>query len=467
MNNLYILILAGGSGTRLWPWSREELPKQFLSLAGEESLFQQTVRRMTKIAQPSNLYIVASDQCSALLRHQMKTVVKFDHDPIIAEPMAKNTCPAIALGLAYLLKSGADPEDLIFVSPSDHIVKDDEAFKKAINLGRQAASEGHIVVFGVKPTRADTGFGYVEIDEERSKGLPYKIVSRFVEKPDEEKAKTYLERGNYLWNGGFFLFKAKRIMEALKSDIPQIGNPASEGYDSLISSFEDLPSISIDYAVMEKEKDVAVVPLDCGWSDIGSWDALYETMEKDEGGNVKKGDVHTIGGKNNLIYANGRLVVGLDVNDLVIADTPDALLVAKRGSSQAVRDVVNYLKDQGRREATEAPINARPWGTYQILHQGDRFKIKHIVINPGAKLSLQYHHHRTEHWVVVRGTALAVIGGKEIYVHEGESTFIPKSTPHRLVNPGKIPLEIIEVQNGEYVGEDDIIRIEDDYKRTE
>ena len=467
MNNLYTLILAGGSGTRLWPWSREELPKQFLPLAGEESLFQQTVKRLAKITEPSNLYIVASDQCSALLRHQMKMVVKFDHDPIIREPRAKNTCPAIALGTAFLLKNGACPEDLIFVSPSDHIVKDDETFKEAVDLGREAASQGHIVVFGVKPTRPDTGFGYIEIDEEKSKGLPYKIVSKFVEKPDEEKAKAYLESGNYLWNGGFFLFQAKRMLEALKNDIPQIGVPAAEGYDSLISRFEDLPSISIDYAVMEKENDVAVVPLDCGWSDIGSWDALYETMEKDEGGNVKKGDVHVVNGQNNLIYANGRLVVGLNVNNLVIADTPDALLVARRGSSQAVRDVVNLLKENGRREATEAPINARPWGTYQILHQGDRFKIKHIVINPSAKLSLQYHHHRTEHWIVVRGTALAVVDGKEIYVHEGESTFIPKSTPHRLVNPGKIPLEIIEVQNGEYVGEDDIVRIEDEYKRVE
>jgi len=467
MNNLYTLILAGGSGTRLWPWSREELPKQFLPLAGEESLFQQTVKRLAKITEPSNLYIVASDQCSALLRHQMKMVVKFDHDPIIREPRAKNTCPAIALGTAFLLKNGACPEDLIFVSPSDHIVKDDETFKEAVDLGREATSQGHIVVFGVKPTRPDTGFGYIEIDEEKSKGLPYKIVSKFVEKPDEEKAKAYLESGNYLWNGGFFLFQAKRMLEALKNDIPQIGGPAAEGYDSLISRFEDLPSISIDYAVMEKENDVAVVPLDCGWSDIGSWDALYETMKKDEGGNVKKGDVHVVNGQNNLIYANGRLIVGLDVNDLIIADTPDALLVAKRGSSQAVRDVVNLLKENSRREATEAPINARPWGTYQILHQGDRFKIKHIVINPSAKLSLQYHHHRTEHWIVVRGTALAVVDDKEIYIDEGESTFIPKSTPHRLVNPGKIPLEIIEVQNGEYVGEDDIVRIEDEYKRAE
>jgi len=397
----------------------------------------------------------------------MKMVVKFDHDPIIREPRAKNTCPAIALGTAFLLKNGASPEDLIFVSPSDHIVKDDETFKEAVDLGREAASQGHIVVFGVKPTRPDTGFGYIEVDEEKSKDLSYKILSKFVEKPDEEKAKAYLESGNYLWNGGFFLFQAKRMLEALKNDIPQIGVPAAEGYDSLISRFEDLPSISIDYAVMEKESDVAVVPLECGWSDIGSWDALYETMEKDEGGNVKKGDVHVVNGQNNLIYANGRLVVGLDVNDLVIADTPDALLVAKRGSSQAVRDVVNLLKENGRREATEAPINARPWGAYQILHQGDRFKIKHIVINPSAKLSLQYHHHRTEHWIVVRGTALAVVDGREIYVHEGESTFIPKSTPHRLVNPGKIPLEIIEVQNGEYVGEDDIVRIEDEYKRVE
>jgi len=465
MNNLYALILAGGSGTRLWPWSREELPKQFLALAGKESLFQQTIRRLSLLVPPSHLYIAASSQWGALLRHQMRQVSEFSHDPVIVEPMARNTCAAIALGLTYILEHGASPDDAVFVSPSDHVIKDEDAFAEALEKGYEASKEGYLVTFGIPPTRPDTGFGYIQVVPETSKSKGYLKVSRFVEKPDEHTAKAYLEDGNYLWNGGFFLFQIKKMLEALKEYMPEVGKLASEGYEKLCSHFEKLPSISIDYAVMEKAKDIVAVPLEAGWSDIGSWDTLYEALDKDEDRNVKCGDVELTSSEGNLVFGNNRLIVGLNVSDLIIADTPDALLVAKRGSSQGVRDVVSKLKEEKRREATEASINVRPWGMYQILYQGDRFKIKRIVIEPGARLSLQYHHHRSEHWVVVRGTALAKVGDEERFVHEGESIFVSKSTLHRLSNPGKLPLEIIEVQNGEYVGEDDIVRITDDFKK--
>jgi mannose-1-phosphate guanylyltransferase/mannose-6-phosphate isomerase len=381
--------------------------------------------------------------------------------------MARNTCAAIALGLTYILEHGASPEDSVFVSPSDHVIKDEDAFAEALEKGYEASKEGYLVTFGIPPTRPDTGFGYIQVVPETSKSKGYLKVSHFVEKPDEHTAKAYLEDGNYLWNGGFFLFQIKKMLEALKEYMPEVGEAASEGYENLCSRFEKLPSISIDYAVMEKAKDIVAVPLEAGWSDIGSWDTLYEALDKDEDRNVKCGDVELTSSEGNLVFGNNRLIVGLNISDLIIADTPDALLVAKRGSSQGVRDVVSKLKEEKRREATEASINVRPWGMYQILHQGDRFKIKRIVIEPGARLSLQYHHHRSEHWVVVRGTALAKVGDEERFVHEGESIFVSKSTLHRLSNPGKLPLEIIEVQNGEYVGEDDIVRIEDDFKRNE
>jgi mannose-1-phosphate guanylyltransferase/mannose-6-phosphate isomerase len=466
MDNLYALILAGGSGTRLWPWSREELPKQFLALASEESLFQQTIRRLSSLILPSHLYIVASSCWGALLRHQMRQMLEFPHDPVITEPTARNTCAAIALGLTYILEHGASPEDSVFVSPSDHVIKDEESFAEALKRGYEASKEGYLVTFGIPPTRPDTGFGYIEIEPETLKDNGYFKALRFVEKPDENTARTYFESGRYLWNGGFFLFKIKKMLEALKEYMPEVGRLASEGYEKLCSCFEKLPSISIDYAVMEKAKDVVAVPLEAGWSDIGSWDALYETLDKDEDKNVTRGDVELASSEGNLVFGNNRLIVGLNINDLIIADTPDALLVAKRGSSQEVREIVSKLKEGKRREATEAPINARPWGMYQILYQGERFKIKRIVIEPGARLSLQYHHHRSEHWVVVRGTALAQVDSKECFIHEGESIFVSKSTPHRLSNPGKLPLEIIEVQNGEYVGEDDIVRVTDDFDRT-
>ena len=288
-----------------------------------------------------------------------------------------------------------------------------------------------------------------------------------MEKPNIETAETYIKEGNYYWNGGMFIFRIMDMVKALEEYAPEIGEPLKNGYDYLLNSFESLPKISIDYAVMEKLNNAAMVPLDAGWSDVGSWDAVYEISHKDDLENAVHGDAILLGSDNNLMFSRERLLVGVDLKDMLVVDTPDALFVAPKGSSQKVRDVVYSLKENNRKEATEAPESARPWGTYKILTEADRYKIKKITIDPGKRLSLQYHHHRTEHWIVVQGTALVTLDGKQIYVHEGESIFVSKNSHHRLMNPGKIPLEIIEVQNGDYLGEDDIVRIDDDFNRQE
>jgi len=463
MNTFYTLILAGGSGTRLWPLSREELPKQFLNLTNHSTLLQNTVERCLTFTDPEMLHVVAGKNWQALVQHQVKQVTKCEKNCVIQEPCGRNTAPAIALGIAFLLQNGADLEDLVLITPSDHVVADSAAFKAAMETAKLAASSGKITTLGIVPTCPETGFGYLKAGEMNGSG--YCELERFVEKPDLETAESYLQEGNYYWNGGMFIFRIIDMIKALEEHAPKIGEPLKKGYDHLLSSFESLPKISIDYAVMEKLDSAAMVPLDAGWSDVGSWDAVYDISPKDDTLNAIHGDALLHGSTNNLMFSRERLLVGVDLEDMLVVDTPDALFVAPRGSSQKVREVVNSLKEKNRKEATEAPESARPWGTYKILTETDRYKIKKITIEPGKRLSLQYHHHRTEHWIVVQGTALVTLDGKELYVHEGESIFVPKNSQHRLMNPGKILLEIIEVQNGEYLGEDDIVRIEDDYKR--
>jgi len=464
LSNLYTLILAGGSGTRLWPLSREELPKQFLNLTNHFTLLQNTVIRSLEFTDPENLFIVAGKNWQALVKHQTKLVTSCDHDCVIQEPCGRNTCPAIALGIRYLIDNkGAGNNDTVLICPSDHVIENVEAFSAAVDNAQKATDEGYISTFGIVPTGPETGFGYLHAGEKNGDG--FCDLKEFVEKPNLETAMKYIEEGNYYWNSGMFLFKIGDMMEALKKYIPEIGNFAEEGYDALLRSFDKLPSISIDYAVMEKLDKAAIIPLDAGWSDVGSWDAVYDISPKESGNNAVHGDAILQGSSNNLMFSRERLLIGVDLNEMLVVDTPDALFVAPRGSSQKVRNVVKELKSKGRKEATEAPESARPWGTYKVLNEADRYKIKKITIDPGKRLSLQYHHHRTEHWVVVKGTAKVSLDDKEIYVHEGESIFVPKNSTHRLENPGKIPLEIIEVQNGEYTGEDDIVRIEDDYRR--
>lgn len=467
MPKIHVLILAGGSGTRLWPLSREELPKQFLPLIGERTLLQETVLRLVPVASDRFVRVIAGREWQALVRHQVREVLprQGNADPVLIEPVGRNTCPAIALGVAALRENAsASEDDIVLVCPSDHLIRDEEAFRRAVRTAAEAAEKDLLVTFGIKPDRPQTGYGYMECGPAQDPGGA-RPVFRFVEKPSPEKAREYAESGRHFWNGGMFCFRLGRMAADLKRHIPEVGTLCEAGLQALLDSFESLPSISIDYAVMEKTDRVAAVPLDAGWSDVGSWDSVYEALPADENGNALRGDVRLMGGQGNLLYGNHRLVFGVDLRDMLVVDTPDALFIAPRGSSQKVRDVVRALKEEGRREAVEAPVNARPWGTYQTLGQGSRYRIKRIVVEPGARLSLQYHHHRSEHWVVVRGTALVGLDGSEKLVYEGQSCYVPKGTPHRLSNPGKVPLEIIEVQNGEYVGEDDIVRLDDDYRR--
>ncbi|MDR3230204.1 MAG: mannose-1-phosphate guanylyltransferase/mannose-6-phosphate isomerase [Synergistaceae bacterium] len=463
MPDIYGLILAGGSGVRLWPRSREELPKQFLSLRKGDTMLQDTVMRMLRVAPVDFMYAVAGGRWSALVAYQAREVARVPDDFVIEEPVGRNTAPAILLGCEALRRRGASKDDVVVVTPSDHIVSDVAAFDAAIARATAAASAGYMVMLGITPTHPETGFGYIK------RGAPLGDcfeVERFVEKPDPEAAESYVQSGEYFWNSGIFVFTLETFERELERTSPDLFAAFGKDYDAFLEEFETLPSISFDCAVMEKAERVAMVELDAGWSDVGSWDALYDVLKKDGFRNVRIGDVMLQDSKNCLVDSRNHLTAMIDVEDLLVVDSPDALLIARRGSSQKVRTIVERLKTGVRREATQATESARPWGRYKILCEEERFKIKRIVINPGKRLSLQYHHHRSEHWIVVRGTALITLDENERFVHEGESVFIPRNALHRLENPGKIDLEIVEVQGGEYLGEDDIVRVDDDYRRT-
>ena len=467
--NLYVLILAGGSGTRLWPLSREEMPKQFLAVCGSRhTLLQQTVTRVMRLTDEERVRVIASGKLKPLVAHQL-SCMGLDGDFVIEEPEARNTAPAIALGVATLKNAGADDGDVVLVCPSDHIIADGQAFSEAVNTAVEAATTGRIVTFGIKPATPETGFGYIKT-EGSGKCLS---VDSFVEKPDEPTARTYVESGKYFWNGGIFCFRIGDITAAYRDHFPEGAKIFDAEPKAAMKFFRASPKESIDYAVMEKARNITCVPLDAGWSDVGSWDAVYENSPLDGSGNAVSGNVSLDGGHDSLIIGGERLICGVDLDSMIVVDTPDALFISPRGSSQKLRGVVSKLSKAHRDEVAEAPVSARPWGTYSVLSKGARHKIKRIVVSPGGRLSLQYHLHRSEHWVVVQGTARVLIcdqddgaAAREKLVHEGESVFVPKGWLHRLDNPGRLPLEIIEVQIGEYVGEDDISRVEDDYRRT-
>jgi mannose-1-phosphate guanylyltransferase/mannose-6-phosphate isomerase len=483
MTNVYGLILAGGSGVRLWPKSREELPKQFLSLRQGNTLLQVTVTRMLHVLPKERLYAVAGGKWRALVSYQAREAAFVPEDFLIAEPAARNTAPAILLGCEALREKGMANHDVVIVAPSDHLVKDMNAFAQALRRAITAAEEGFLATLGIAPTRPDTGYGYIQCrapedsegqnerdDQKTSPPDPACFeVEGFIEKPSLELAERYVkgtEGSRYFWNGGIFVFTPATLYRELEQTAPDLYEITRKGYKALSENFEALPSISFDYAVMEKAQQVAMVELDAGWSDVGSWDALYEVLDKDGFYNSRIGDVLLQGSERCLVDSRNRLTAMVDVEDLIVVDSPDALFISKRGSSQKVRNIVEDLKNRVRKEAVQAMESARPWGSYAILCEEERFKIKRLVISPGKRLSLQYHHHRSEHWVVVRGTAHVAIDEKEQFVHEGESVFIPKNARHRLANPGKVPLEIVEVQGGEYLGEDDIVRLDDDYSRN-
>ena len=466
----FALILAGGSGTRLWPLSRGEMPKQFLAVCGDKlTLLQRTVVRLLPTAPKENIKVVASGKWRPLINHQLSSV-GLSGSFVIEEPEGRNTAPAIALGIAELINSGASPDDLVLICPSDHLIRDEGSFIRAIGEAKRAARNGQLVTFGITPTSPETGFGYIKTSKGEHSWLS---VDSFTEKPNREDAERYLESGSYYWNGGIFCFRVSDAISAFCKYLPESSPIFDAKEDELNEFFMQIPKNSIDYAIMEHANNIACIPLDAGWSDVGSWDAVYENSPHDESGNACIGNAELNGGSESLIIAHDRLVCGVDLESMIVVDTPDALFISPRGSSQKLRDVVKQLHESGHEEVTEAPMSARPWGTYRVLSKGERHKIKRIEVAPGRRLSLQYHLHRSEHWVVVQGTARVTIcaleeGTKqnEILLHEGESFFVPKGKLHRLENPGRIPLEIIEVQIGEYVGEDDIIRAEDDFERV-
>ncbi|MDI6787479.1 MAG: mannose-1-phosphate guanylyltransferase/mannose-6-phosphate isomerase, partial [Planctomycetota bacterium] len=463
-------------GTRLWPLSRRNYPKQFLKLNGDKSLLQQAVERVLKAVQPDDIVVMTNNDYKFHVQSDLNSLPITHHGSritnIILEPASRNTAPAIALGVKYCLeKLGCDNDEVIFISPSDHIIKPVEKFAEHLRQAEEVAKEGHIVTFGIKPARPETGYGYIKVGSEKFKvksgEKEYFKTETFTEKPDWKTAMRYMNEGNYYWNSGMFAFSIGVIIEEFQKYAPGISGMLDKSFDEMIINFNQMPDISIDYAVAEKSDRVVTLPLNLYWNDIGSWDSLCDVLDKDEKGNIKMGDVLTVDTKDTLIIGAKRLISTIGLEDCLIVETDDAILIAKRGETQKAREVVNKLKEAGRKEESEHLTTYRPWGSYTVLEEGTRHKIKRIVVNPKEKLSLQMHHHRSEHWVVVRGSAKVKIGDKEIFIHENESAYVPKSTLHRLENPCRVPLEIIEVQNGEYVGEDDIVRVEDHYRRHE
>lgn len=459
------ILLCGGSGTRLWPLSRTLLPKQFVKLFDEKSLFQQTVERNKKLV--NSIYVVSNTEQYFLAKDQLYEL-SYDQTHYLLESAPRNTAPAIALACFNL-----DADDLVFVTPSDHLIKDEAAYAKAVNEAKQLAQQGFLVTFGIKPTFAETGFGYIEADGHN--------VLSFKEKPDQTTAQHYVDSGKFYWNSGMFCFKAGVFLQELKVQSAELYNTCETAHQSAINEddlqripFEEMvaiPEESIDYAVMEKSKKIKVVATDMHWSDLGSFDSLYDELEKDADGNaiLHRGDdvvpVVNIDSKNNLVVTRNHTVATIDVEDLLIVDTTDSIMIAKRGSSQKVKQVVAQLKKQKPELCDIHRLAYRPWGSYEVLLDSEKYKIKRIIVNPGKKLSLQKHFHRSEHWVVVSGTAEVTNGDKVLTVRPNESTYIPMGELHRLENKGKIDLIMIEVQVGEYTGEDDIVRIEDSYGR--
>jgi len=466
------VILAGGSGTRLWPLSRQLYPKQFLPLVEERTMFQATVSRAMEIPGAGSPLVVCNDEHRFLVREQL-AAIEVVPGAIILEPFGRNTAPAAAVAALQGLSGEDDP--LLLLLPADHLIKDEAAFRAAVQLGEPLAAAGGLVTFGIVPDRPETGYGYIK------KGAPtgaggFRVAS-FVEKPAPEVAREYVDSGQYLWNSGMFLFKASRLIAEMEEHASLImvncreaftGRKTDLDFARLAEApFRDCPSDSLDYAVMEKTGAAVVVPLTCGWSDLGSWGSLQEVNGRDEGGNVTKGDVLLRDVQDCYLRSESRLVAAIGVKDLVVVETADAVLVADRSRSQEVKEVVERLRREKRPEAKIHRRVFRPWGSYEGLAIDQRYQVKHIVVRPGGQLSLQMHHHRAEHWVVVRGTAKVTIGEESLIVSENQSTYIPVGAKHRLENPGVIDLDLIEIQTGSYLGEDDIVRFEDVYGRKD
>lgn len=465
------IIMAGGSGTRLWPLSRSLYPKQFLSLINENSLLQETLKRLDGLNCLPPV-IVSNNEHRFIVAEQLRQF-GVDDFQIILEPVGRNTAPAVALAALKSLELHGDHHMLVLAA--DHAIQDIEAFHAAVLAAEQESVDNKLVTFGIVPTKPETGYGYIKKGEQ-VKNSVFKVNS-FVEKPDLETAKNYLEQKCYLWNIGMFMFKASVYLDELKKFRPDILAACKESLSSASTDldfirlnsdvFAECPDESIDYAVMEKTQDCVVIPLDADWSDIGSWTSLWEISEKDEHENVSHGDVINYNSRNNYIYSEGSLISTVGVNNLIIVQTKDALLVAQQDNVQDIKKIVEILKKQKRSEHISHREVYRPWGRYDSVERGDRYQVKRITVKPGECLSTQMHHHRAEHWVVVAGTAKVTCGERTFFVTENESTFIPIGTVHTLENPGKIPLEVIEIQSGVYLGDDDIVRLSDKYGRVE
>lgn len=480
------VILCGGSGTRLWPLSRESYPKQFLALLGDgHTMLQHTALRLREIGAEvpvSGHLIIVCNAEHRFLTAQQLAEAGIERSRIVLEPAGRNTAPALTLAALQALSSSApDHDPVLIVMPADHAIGDKAAFCQAAEKAWRAAAQGAMVTFGVVANRPETGYGYIQQGEMGADGLL--SIRSFAEKPDPETARRYLEQGDYFWNSGLFVVRAGVWLDAMakfRPDILAACRSAMEGAKADMDfirpdpdAFLACPADSIDYAVMERlPSDPAsgiparVVPLEAGWSDVGAWDALWQVLDQDERGNAALGDTLSVESRDSLLVSSSRLVVGVGVENLMVVETPDAVLVASKSHTQSVKSVVAELKARGQASAGSHRKVHRPWGWYDSIDTGERFQVKRIVVNPGACLSLQLHHHRAEHWIVVKGTAEVTNGGRVMLLSENESTFIPIGHAHRLANPGKVPLEIIEVQSGAYLGEDDIVRLDDTYGRA-
>lgn len=464
------VLLSGGVGSRLWPVSREAHPKQFQPLAGELSMLQETLQRTSGLEEAAPL-VVCNEEHRFMVAEQLRQV-GLSASALILEPEGRNTAPAVALAALQALQR--DPDALLLVLPADHLIQDPKAFVAAVGKAVPLAQQGRLVTFGVVPTGPETGYGYIRCGAALGEDL-YDL-ERFVEKPDADTASAYVESGNYLWNSGMFLMQAATYLQALETHHPEMLSACRAAMDGAradmdfvrpdAQAFCACPGDSIDYAVMEKTDRGAVVSLDCGWSDVGAWSALWDVSPRDENGNAIKGDVVADNCRNSYLRSESRLLAATGVDGLVVVETADAVLVADRDRVQDVKNIVNRLKAEGRPEISLHRRVYRPWGSYESLVVAERFQVKRIVVNPGQRLSLQMHHHRAEHWIVVSGTAEVTCEDRTFMLGEDESTYIPLGHKHRLANPGRIPLELIEVQSGTYLGEDDIVRFDDEYGRS-
>ncbi|MDE4142357.1 mannose-1-phosphate guanylyltransferase/mannose-6-phosphate isomerase [Phaeobacter gallaeciensis] len=468
------ILLCGGSGTRLWPLSRKSYPKQFVPLVGEETLFQASAKRLSGTGYAAPMVLTNSD--FRFIVTEQLAGIGIDPGAVLIEPAGRNTAPAVLAAALYLEQS--DPEGLMLVAPSDHVVPDAPAFRAAVTAGQAAAEAGQIVTFGIKPTHAETGYGYLELEGGPGDFTPRAIgLKRFVEKPDAARAEEMLASGQFLWNAGIFLFSVKTILAAFRAHAPDLLAPVmasiAQGAPDLgffrldPGAWEGCPDISIDYAVMEKADNLTVVPFAAGWSDLGGWDAVWRESAPDDRGVVTAGAATAIDCDNSLIRSEdeGLEVVGIGLRDVITVAMPDAVLVADASRAQDVKLAVAALKEKYAKQATEFPMDHRPWGWFESLAVGERFQVKRIHVHPGAALSLQSHHHRSEHWIVVEGTAKVTVDDEVRLVTENQSVYIPLGSVHRMENPGKVPMVLIEVQTGSYLGEDDIIRYEDVYAR--